>query len=256
MVHLLFASTLLASHAIALEPSGRTIGVNASSTAAGSDGVRVLEVEGPVYMGDEITTDRKGQAQINFVDDTKFVVGPNSRVVIDSFVFNPDKAAQDVGISAVKGAFRFITGSSPKQAYSIRTPTMTIGVRGTAFDLAVRPGGESTIAVHEGETRLCDALRNCMEAQPGDVVVAPPGGGFQSLVGLSKKQKVQVFFPFVRTQAGLDPAFQVSTPISDFGGGSGSEAEIDTKDPETRPRASRPERDPPVEPPDGRPPRS
>jgi hypothetical protein len=255
---LYIASTLLASPSLAIEASGTTIGVAASSTATGPQGLRVLEVQGPVFMGDEITTDRRGQAQINFVDDTKFVVGPNSRVVIDSFVFDPNKAAQDVGVSAVKGAFRFITGSSPKQAYSIRTPTMTIGVRGTAFDLAVRPGGESTIAVHEGETRLCDALRTCIEGKPGDVIVAPPGGGFQSLSGLSKKQKVAVFFPFVVTQQGLDPAFQVASPVSEIGATGGAGSNTGEND-EFRPVPSRPtkptEPNEPDEPPDGRPPR-
>jgi hypothetical protein len=35
-----------------------------------------------------------------------------------------------VTITAVKGVFRFISGNSADGAYQIRTPTMTIGVRG------------------------------------------------------------------------------------------------------------------------------
>ncbi|HEY5081755.1 MAG TPA: FecR domain-containing protein [Bauldia sp.] len=37
----------------------------------------------------------------------------------------------------VRGAFRFLTGGSPKDAYSINTPMATIAVRGTEFDLDV-----------------------------------------------------------------------------------------------------------------------
>ena len=51
-------------------------------------------------------------------------------MVIDAFVFNNDNTARQVSISAVRGAFRFIAGKSSKDAYSITTPTATIGVRG------------------------------------------------------------------------------------------------------------------------------
>ena len=134
----LVAGSLISGQSVALEPSGTTVAVVPDAEGSGSTGVRILKIEGPIFMGDVITTDVKGQVQIVFVDDTKFVVGANSKVIIDAFVFDANKTAQEVSISAVKGAFRFITGKSPKDNYSIRTPTMTIGVRGTAFDLAVR----------------------------------------------------------------------------------------------------------------------
>jgi hypothetical protein len=33
-------------------------------------------------------------------------------------------------MTAIRGTFRFISGRSPAKAYTIRSPTMTIGVRG------------------------------------------------------------------------------------------------------------------------------
>jgi hypothetical protein len=45
-------------------------------------------------------------------------------------VFSDSDTARNISINAVRGAFRFITGKSPKDAYSITTPTATIGVRG------------------------------------------------------------------------------------------------------------------------------
>ena len=84
----------------------------------------------PVYSGDRITTDSVGNTQIKFRDDTKLVVGPNSTLVIDAFVFNSNDTARQVSISALKGAFRFISGKSPKDVYRITTPTATIGIRG------------------------------------------------------------------------------------------------------------------------------
>jgi hypothetical protein len=35
-----------------------------------------------------------------------------------------------VTLTALKGTFRFISGDSPDGAYTIRTPTYSIGIRG------------------------------------------------------------------------------------------------------------------------------
>lgn len=213
------AGIAIPAAAAAQQPSGTTEKVTPAASAAGVAGSRILEVQGGIYTGDEVTTTAGGEAQIRFVDDTRFVVGPNSRVVIDEFVFNPNRTAQEVGLSAIKGTFRFISGISASDAYSIRTPTMEIGVRGTAFDLVVRPGGESAVAWHEGSGELCDANRQCVTVTAGcHVIVAPPGGGFGEEQGLDKARRLAVFFPYVRSQAGLAPGFRLDT--SSCGSGS------------------------------------
>jgi len=112
------------------QPSGIVIAVVQSSEADGDTGRRVLNPEAPVYSGDEIITGPIGEAQVRFRDNTRLVVGPNSMMVIDAFVFTNDDTARQISINAVRGAFRFITGNSPKDAYRISTPTATIGVRG------------------------------------------------------------------------------------------------------------------------------
>ncbi len=119
----------LAATVAGAKPSGIVIAVVQSSEADGETGRRVLAAEAPVYSGDKIITGPVGQAQVKFRDDTRLVVGPNSTMVIDAFVFEGDTARQ-ISINAVRGAFRFITGNSPKDAYKIITPTATIGVRG------------------------------------------------------------------------------------------------------------------------------
>jgi hypothetical protein len=120
----------LGGAAAALEPSGHAVRVNPAVNAAGPVGERLIELQGAVFMGDEIVANPNGLAQIKFIDNTRLVVGPNTRLRIDSFVFNADKTARDVTISVVKGSFRFISGNSPDEAYTLRTPTMSIGVRG------------------------------------------------------------------------------------------------------------------------------
>ena len=119
----------LASIAMA-QPSGVVLAVVQITEANGETGKRTLTLEAPVYSGDHIVTNAVGQAQVRFRDNTKLVIGPNSMMVIDAFVFDNSDSARKISINAVRGAFRFITGKSPKDAYSIITPTATIGVRG------------------------------------------------------------------------------------------------------------------------------
>jgi len=248
-----FAGTLMSGPSAALDASGTTVGVNPDAEASGAGGLRIIKIKGPIYMGDVITTDVKGQVEIIFVDDTKFVVGANSKVTIDAFVFDANKTAQDVSISAVKGAFRFITGKSPKDNYSIRTPTMTIGVRGTAFDLAVRAGtGESMVVVHEGETNLCDATHRCREAGAGSMAVGSSDGIRAVPPGRERAQRIASFFPLIKSQAGLTSAFVVHIPVSLGPGNSGDPRHDGTGDTQTPHSPTTP---PPTSPgsPDGRP---
>ena len=251
----LLAGTLISGQSIAVEASGTTVGVKPDAEAAGAEGLRVIKIKGPIYMGDVITTSIKGLVEIIFVDDTKFVVGANSKVTIDAFVFDANKTAQEVSISAVKGAFRFITGKSPKDNYSIRTPTMTIGVRGTAFDLAVRPGtGESMVVVHEGITDLCDAIHRCSEGHAGSMSVGSASGIRSVPAGLERKERLNAYFPLVKSQGDLDPVFVVQVP-GEMGNGGGSEPRHDGTS-EHPPADGGGDGSPPPggSPPDGRPP--
>ena len=237
----LLAGTLISGQSLARDASGTTVGVKPDAKAAGAGGLRIIEIKGPIYMGDVITTDRRGQVQIIFVDDTKFVVGANSKVTIDAFVFNANKTAQDVSISAVKGAFRFITGKSPKDNYSIRTPSMTIGVRGTAFDLAVRPG-ESMVVVYEGQTNLCDSLNRCMEANRGTMAASTQDGVRSVPAGADQRRRLEAYFPLIKSQAGLGAAFAVRLPANFAGGPTGDPGDKgtagDKPEPNTAPRPS------------------
>jgi hypothetical protein len=132
-IGILFAAVMVAvafAPVANAQPDGVVVAVVQQATIDAKTGKTVLMPANPIYSGDKIITDQIGNAQIKFRDDTKLVVGPNSMLVIDAFVFNKDDTARQVSISALKGAFRFISGKSPKDVYRITTPTATIGVRG------------------------------------------------------------------------------------------------------------------------------
>lgn len=88
-------------------------------------------------------------SKITFKDDTKVNVTANSKLLIDDFVFDPK--ASDSGKLALKvamGSVRYASGqiakSNPQQV-DIKTPTATIAVRGTDFNMVVDETGQSLV---------------------------------------------------------------------------------------------------------------
>ena len=79
----LIATPIIATPVLAADPAGEAVKVLATTRAQGSVGERFLEARGAVFQGDLITTNTQGEAQLRFVDDTRLVVGPNSRVTIE-----------------------------------------------------------------------------------------------------------------------------------------------------------------------------
>jgi hypothetical protein len=208
--------------AMADTPSGMAIAVIQSTQAQGSAGDRTLEEQGPVYSGDKIVTGPSGQAQIKFRDETKLVVGPNSSLTIDAFVYS-GKAAREVSIDAVKGAFRFITGVSKKDAYSITTPTAVIAVRGTEFDFTVDRGGGTEVVMFGGVTLICPKTlaggaantnhQDCVQAsQSCGMTIIPPSGGDISQLKASEQRNALINsdFRYIRDQDPLNPQFKLN----------------------------------------------
>src|SRR5690242_6260205 len=91
----------------AIEPSGTAVAVVQSADVDAATGRYLLSVSAPVFSGDRIRTGAGGEAQLRFRDQTKMVVGPNSLLLIDKFVFDDASTARSISINAVRGAFRF-----------------------------------------------------------------------------------------------------------------------------------------------------
>ena len=89
------------------------------------------------------------QANITFKDDTKVKVTENSRLLIDDFVYDPKKSdAGKLAIKAAMGTVRYTSGQIAKnnpQAVDVKTPTATIAVRGTDFNMTVDEAGQSLV---------------------------------------------------------------------------------------------------------------
>ena len=92
----------------------------------------------------------RGQMQINFVDETRVDLTEHTRLLIDEFVYDPENDIGKLSIKATLGSVRYASGQIAKkyqQNVSIKTPSATIGVRGTDFILVVDELGGSMITL-------------------------------------------------------------------------------------------------------------
>jgi hypothetical protein len=112
-----------------------------------------VEAGDPVFLKEIVRTGQESTTKLVFLDSTNLAVGPTSRVVLDRFVFDPSKS-EALAVSLTKGLFRFSTGTLDKSAYSVTTPTASIGVRGTVLDVSVE-GDRTRVTLREGRALLC-----------------------------------------------------------------------------------------------------
>ena len=101
---------------------------------------RVLRIGIDVQSNELITTNSRDRAHLVFLDGTSLTVGPNARLVIDRFVFDPASKTGDLAINASKGVLRLVGGKiSKSNSIVITTPSNTIGIRGGIALITVEP---------------------------------------------------------------------------------------------------------------------
>ncbi|MGA3305178.1 MAG: FecR domain-containing protein [Stellaceae bacterium] len=129
---------------------GTTIVVVKSVTGTTSDISRQLVINDNVATEEIIATAPDAATAIQFVDGTKLELGPNAKVVLDKFVYDPAPGKGALALTVSEGVMRFTTGSMAKENYTINTPNGTLGVRGTDFNILVGNGG-TIVQVIDGE---------------------------------------------------------------------------------------------------------
>ena len=92
---------------------------------------RILRIGIDVQANELITTGAADRAHLVFLDGSSLTVGPDARLTIDRFVFDPNTKKGELAINASKGVLRLVGGKISKtNAITITTPSSTIGIRG------------------------------------------------------------------------------------------------------------------------------
>ena len=104
-----------------------------------------------LQMRDFLQTGEDGGMILNYVDGTKFTMGPNTELTIDEFAFDtsvvPIELAMNVSVNV--GTFTYESGSVSNLGgeVNINAGNATITVQGTAFSGTVDTSGKATITL-------------------------------------------------------------------------------------------------------------
>lgn len=147
-------------------------------------------VQMPDYIGDKLTTEAKSVAAVEFVVGGKIGINPNSSVVITG-----NRSATDASGSVLQVASGAVWAKFDKQKSPliIRTPSATLGIRGTEF-LITADNESTTVDVFEGKVAY-------QPTKPGEEVTALPDtapvatAGMRIIIGNALKAKVETYDP-------------------------------------------------------------
>ncbi|MBU1424812.1 MAG: FecR domain-containing protein [Gammaproteobacteria bacterium] len=98
---------------------------------------RKLSVGDAVYSGEHISTDKNTSVHIQFTDESRFALGPNTEFVIDKFKYTKGAEEDAFHSRIIKGVFRFVSGliaHTKGREMTVRARVATIGIRGTQVE--------------------------------------------------------------------------------------------------------------------------
>jgi hypothetical protein len=90
--------------------------------------------------GDVLVTGKGGRISLSFIDNTRFAIGPNSRVSVSQFQYDRTRQQGSFVTQVDRGSLAVVSGriaKSGRDAMKVRTPTSLLGVRGTKFIVEV-----------------------------------------------------------------------------------------------------------------------
>jgi hypothetical protein len=119
------------------ESSGMVVASRGEVSAIADGSSRELKQGDFIFVNDEIQTGARSFAVLQFTDGAKVTVRPDSKLVIETYLYTGDDS-DEATLSLVSGGLRVITGAMAKthpENYKVRTPVALMGVRGTEFSI-------------------------------------------------------------------------------------------------------------------------
>lgn len=94
----------------------------------------------PLNVKDVLATGKDGRVGITFIDNSRFSVGPNSRVSLSEFEFDTTTHKGGSLTRVDRGSLEVVSGQIAKEnkdGMKVRTPTSLLAARGTHFVVEV-----------------------------------------------------------------------------------------------------------------------
>ncbi len=149
-----------------------------SAGGATRGGARGAEIQ----AGETVETGN-GRAQLAMADGAYISLQPRTALVFEAYQ-TAEAGRQEQGLmNLLRGGVRTITGligRANRRNYAIKTPTATIGIRGTEFLALVGDDG-TRVRVAGGLVSVCND-GGCLDVAPGQTGYAPTRGSQPALV--------------------------------------------------------------------------
>ncbi|MEM1052467.1 MAG: FecR domain-containing protein [Pseudomonadota bacterium] len=124
---------------VAAQEIGRIKNVTPGGIEVVRDGGKLKGISGfRLREGDIVVTGKGQRAGITFVDDTRMVIAPGSRMIISRYRFDRARRTGESEMRIDRGTVGVDSGElSRSNRMKFSTPTSTLGVRGTTFVIEV-----------------------------------------------------------------------------------------------------------------------
>jgi hypothetical protein len=136
----LLIAAALSTHAIAAD-IGRIKAVAGQASVVRGAATLPATVGLPLNVKDVLTTGKDGRIGITFIDNSRFAIGPNTRISLTEFQFD-DTTHKGGSLTQVdRGSLAIVSGQIAKEnrdAMKVKTPTSLLAARGTRFVVDVK----------------------------------------------------------------------------------------------------------------------
>lgn len=139
---MLLAWTLLGSAHASEAVIGYVKSVSGEAYVVANGRAEPARIGSPVSQGHLLRTGKNGSLGVTFKDNTVMSFGPDTELSLDEYLYAPSQGQLKFGSTLSRGTLNYVSGVIAKlkpEAVKVRTPTGTIGVRGTQFLAKVAP---------------------------------------------------------------------------------------------------------------------
>jgi len=129
-----------------ITPAGSVKNITGVAAVLRAGATAQLKPGDRVFEKDVLTTGKASSMGLIMRDNSTLSLGPSSRLVVERFLFAPEKDALAQALRLSRGSMAAVSGEIVKlnpDVAKVDTPLYTIGIRGTHFQLCVEPGHET-----------------------------------------------------------------------------------------------------------------
>lgn len=123
--------------------------------------------------GDVVLTGTEGRAQIRFSDGGLVALYPDSQFTVTRYADGAGTGEDHFVVNLLRGGMRALTGLIGKRnpaSYKVITPTAVVGIRGSAFMLAIDANGKVLVSGEQDEIEVCTQA-GCVGVTAGEAVL-------------------------------------------------------------------------------------